>query len=448
MKHLPRQPHIILSVENSPYPDKVEVPLSHDDAIQFLRRFQGGKIYSIKGHYGKPEKSILIANPSDEQKEAARALAHMTGQESHIESDGYTHKLIYNHGPNAGKVVIGRGTKFYETEPDDNYSVLPGGSRFVHDFDAGAPFKKARVDEGKTPDEKRAARAERQSSWERENYGMRSGASKDPVLAGFMHRAKLYQIRNSPTPKLPRVGGKTGSNYSSVAVRKQQQHLNSIKKNNPPKVPTPSASKVTINPEHGLTIADAYHEMKHDPNHPEVKAAYNALINETKQQFKDLLDRGLKISKIKDPKHNPYPTSKHLHADVDQGHMWLFPTELGFGSEDDIPKDHPMLQPTEFMHEGKPLLANDIFRVVHDSIHHKLRNGFGPKGEHEAYLEHKKMYSPLAQKALATETMGQNSYVNFSRQIGHLNQAKPGSAYAPQKAGLLPDHIINGKWHE
>jgi hypothetical protein len=44
--------------------------------------------------------------------------------------------------------------------------------------------------------------------------------------------------------------------------------------------------------------------------------------------------------------------------------------------------------------------------------------------------------------------MGQNSYVNFSRQIGHLNQAKPGSVYAPQKAGLLPDHIIHGKWHE
>jgi hypothetical protein len=208
-----------------------------------------------------------------------------------------------------------------------------------------------------------------------------------------------------------------------------------------------AAPKVNLNPEHGKIIADAYHNMKHDPNNPQVKAAYGALINETKQQFKDMLDRGLKISKVTDPKHNPYPTSKHLHADVDKGHMWLFPTELGFGSEDDMPKDHPMLQPTEFMHEGKPLLANDVFRLVHDSIHHKLRNGFGPKGEHESFLEHKKMYSPLAQKALATETMGQNSYVNFSSQIGHLNQAKPGSAYAPQKAGLLGDDILNGKWH-
>jgi RimJ/RimL family protein N-acetyltransferase len=212
---------------------------------------------------------------------------------------------------------------------------------------------------------------------------------------------------------------------------------------------TPQAPKVNLNPEHGKIIADAYHNMKHDPNHPEVKAAYGALIDETKKQYQDLLNSGLKVSKIKDPKHNPYPTSKHLHADVDAGRIQYFPTEHGFGSEDSVPQDHPMLQPTEFKDdEGKPMLANDIFRVVHDKVHHTLRNGFGPKGEHESFLEHKKSYSPLAQKALMTETAGQNSYVNFSSQIGHLNQQKPGSAYAPQKAGLLPDHVIKGKWHE
>jgi hypothetical protein len=43
--------------------------------------------------------------------------------------------------------------------------------------------------------------------------------------------------------------------------------------------------------------------------------------------------------------------------------------------------------------------------------------------------------------------MGQNNYVNFSIQIGHLNRAKPGSAYAPQKAGLMSDEIINKDWH-
>jgi hypothetical protein len=238
--------------------------------------------------------------------------------------------------------------------------------------------------------------------------------------------------------------------HGQRAKKYHQELLSGLKQQPKPKLQkaNPEAPKVNLNPEHGKIIANAYENMKHQPNHPQVKAAYNALINETKDQFKDMLNRGIKISKMKPNQENPYPTSKHLHADLDKGHMWLFPTELGFGSETDMPKDHPMLQPTEFMHEGKPLLANDIFRLVHDSIHHKLRNGFGPKGEHESFLEHKKMYSPLAQKALATETMAQNSYVNFSNKIGHLNQKKPGSAYAPQKAGLLSDNIINGKWHE
>ena len=213
---------------------------------------------------------------------------------------------------------------------------------------------------------------------------------------------------------------------------------------------TKADTPVKINPEHGRVIADAYHNMKHDPNHPEVKAAYNALINETKQQYKNLLASGLKISKIQPNMDNPYPTSKHLHSDMTiHNHMWYYPTSLGFGSEDSIPHDHPMLQETEFKDpEGKPMLANDVFRVVHDSVHNRLKNGFGPKGEHESFLEHKKTYSPLAQKALATETMGQNNYVNFSSQIGHLNREKPGSAYAPQKAGLLPNDIINKDWHK
>lgn len=60
-----------------------------------------------------------------------------------------------------------------------------------------------------------------------------------------------------------------------------------------------SPHQVNINPEHGAQIANAYENMKHNPNHPDVKAAYGALINETGEQFKHLMNSGLKISKIK-----------------------------------------------------------------------------------------------------------------------------------------------------
>ena len=207
---------------------------------------------------------------------------------------------------------------------------------------------------------------------------------------------------------------------------------------------------VQLNQEHGKKIADAYENMKHDPNHPEVKASYGALINETKEQYKNLLSSGLKISKMQPNMENPYPTSKHLHADIEQNkHMWYYPTEQGFGSSDSVFTDHPMMQQTEFKDaEGKPMLANDVFRIVHDSIHHKLKNSFGPKGEHEAYLEHSKMFSPLAQKALATETMGQNSWVNFGPHAEHNRKNPANTIYADQKAGLLPNDVINGKWHQ
>lgn len=210
-----------------------------------------------------------------------------------------------------------------------------------------------------------------------------------------------------------------------------------------------SSEDVKINPEHGKKIADAYGSMKHDPEHPEVKKAYSALIDETKQQFNDIMNKGLKVSRIEPGMENPYKNSKELHADIkNNNHLWYFPTDLGFGG-DEKTQDHPMLQPTGIKHGDKELLANDVFRIVHDVNGHYNggESGFGPTGEHKAYLTHKKMYSPLAGKALATETMGQNSWVNFGPH-GEHNQKNPSqTVYAEQKAGLLPDEIVNGNWH-
>jgi hypothetical protein len=212
------------------------------------------------------------------------------------------------------------------------------------------------------------------------------------------------------------------------------------------------APVVKLNPEHGRMIADAYHNMKHDPSHPEVKASYDALINETKQQYKDLLQQGYKFTRITDPDFRPYKNSKEMHADIENNkHLYYYPTSMGFGSEDSIPHDHPMLAPTEFTsHDGEQMVANDVFRQVHDINGHFLggKTTFSPTGEHQSYLQHKKMYSNLAGKALATETMGQNSWV-WAGPHGEHNRKNPANTiYAPQRAGLLPDKIINGKWHQ
>jgi hypothetical protein len=151
---------------------------------------------------------------------------------------------------------------------------------------------------------------------------------------------------------------------------------------------------------------------------------------------------GIKISKIKEGMSNPYSNSKAMIDDVAKNkHLWYYPTEQGFGSSGANQSKHPMLKVTDLLdNEGKPMLANDVFRAVHDyEGHYKGNNKFGALGEEKAYQQHKKMFSPEAVKALTTETRGQNSWVNYGP-YGESNRKNPANTiYADQKAGLLPD---------
>ncbi len=207
-----------------------------------------------------------------------------------------------------------------------------------------------------------------------------------------------------------------------------------------------NAHQVEVHPDMAKKLADAYHAMPHTPNEPETKRAYGALINETKDQFEHLKNNGFKFSKIQPGQENPYKTSADLHADVhNNNHAWYFPTESGFGAEGAENNDHPLLQKVKTS-EGE-IHANDLFRVVHDVFGHaKEGNGFGPKGEENAWRHHMQMYSPEAQKALTSETRGQNSWVNFGPH-GENNRKDPkNTVYAEQKAGIMPDWT-RGMWN-
>jgi hypothetical protein len=70
----------------------------------------------------------------------------------------------------------------------------------------------------------------------------------------------------------------------------------------------------------------------------------------------------------------------------------------------------------------------DMFRAVHDVFGHAgTGRGVDRHGEEAAYRKHSGMFSPLARKALATETRGQN----------HAMIAAGGEAQAP-KVAVLP----------
>lgn len=190
---------------------------------------------------------------------------------------------------------------------------------------------------------------------------------------------------------------------------------------------------VKVNKEFGKNVAQAYEEMKHDPTNPDVKRAYEALASEVEEQFNHITEAGgLQVEPWK-KKGQPYANSREMMADIkSNNHLYYFPTEKGFGSE--ASEDHPLLE------VGKNgMLHNDMLRIVHDYLAHALGGyGFGPSGEENAFLEHAKLLTAEARKALATETRGQNSWVNFGP---HAHLPVTDRPYAPQKAGLLPEAL-------
>jgi proteasome lid subunit RPN8/RPN11 len=190
-------------------------------------------------------------------------------------------------------------------------------------------------------------------------------------------------------------------------------------------------------------IAEAYDAMAHDPNSPEVRRAYEALIDETMDQYRALDDLGLNFHFMRPGEADPYAASPALgYLDlVDNGRLTVFPTEQGFGSINDI-SNNPLLRRVGRVGDLDNATANDAFRVVHDTLGH-----FGPgnpffrhQGEERAWMLHGRAYSPDALPAATSETRGQNSWVNFGP-YGERNRSASGAdtTYADQKTGLMPE---------
>jgi ADP-Ribosyltransferase in polyvalent proteins len=203
----------------------------------------------------------------------------------------------------------------------------------------------------------------------------------------------------------------------------------------------PPTKFIKVNPERSTRIAQAFEEMEHSPDDPEVKAAYRAMIDETLAQWQEIKKTGLQVE-FNDGR-DPYGNPRNAILDVtDNNHLYVFSTADGFGSDEHIDvSGNPLLEATGETIGGKPALANDIFRIVHDYFGHvKEGVGFRADGEDNAWRSHAAMYSDLARKAMTTETRGQNSWVNFGPYAEHNRTASgENTHYAPQKIGLLPD---------
>jgi len=214
-------------------------------------------------------------------------------------------------------------------------------------------------------------------------------------------------------------------------------------------------------------ISDAFIAMKNEPNNPLVKEAYEAMAKETLEQYKDFLEAGY-VVEINNKE--PYNSSQEMIEDLRENkRIKIYSTESGFGNikiTDKQREENPLLRDSGYKDvNGKPLLVNDVFRAIHDFFgHSELGNGFGAIGEENAWNIHARMYSPIARRAMTTETRGQNSFVNFSgindeikslrdkarelRKQGKNKEAQEivdkifeEGAFAEQKMGLLPEEF-------
>lgn len=269
-------------------------------------------------------------------------------------------------------------------------------------------------------------------------------SSADRSLEGSERAAAQEAL--TALPGAPQVKGFTGPDPRLVSVAQKYAKDNGITLRR-------QAEYVKVDPERAARIADAYAAMPHDPQNPRVKEAYQNLVKQTVAQYRALEDAGYKfwfmdMSRDDNQQYasSPWNALRDIRANKQMG---VFPTADGFGSNEAFgPQENPLLEDTGIQWpvgnlRGKlaPVLANDLFRAVHDAFGHGLEGaGFRAEGEENAWQAHVRLFAGSAVGAITSETRGQNSWLNYGPN-GETNRTAKveDTVFADQKTGLMPE---------
>jgi hypothetical protein len=175
---------------------------------------------------------------------------------------------------------------------------------------------------------------------------------------------------------------------------------------------TTGLETVQANPRRGHQIQAAYKEAQAAPTEaPGIRKSYEAMRSEVHRQHafmtspKESGGMGLRHEVVDE---DPYPTPQAMAEDVRGGTIKTFSTKSTGGHEFFSDED------------------NDKFRAVHDVFGHAaIGRGFSRNGEEAAYLSHRQMFPKAAQAALASETRGQNSFLNYGATMGDPEKKFP-----------------------
>lgn len=163
---------------------------------------------------------------------------------------------------------------------------------------------------------------------------------------------------------------------------------------------------IAVSPSRQTAMATAYAAMPMFDR--DAVPAWRAFRDETHRQLDELMRAGLDVL-VDDG--DPYGSAAEMMDDVKiNRRIRILGTHVTGG--------HPLLSDDD----------NDAFRAVHDVLgHYVTGRGFDRHGEEAAYQAHARRYSPLARRALVTETRGQNAAMINS-----------GGQFQVQKIAMMP----------
>lgn len=155
------------------------------------------------------------------------------------------------------------------------------------------------------------------------------------------------------------------------------------------------AGRARITTSRGNAVAAAFAAAINDPAAATVRAAYSRLQAETDELYARITGEaatgGLAV-RVEYRDHDPYHDADELLDELRSG-------TIGVG---------PMRQPHPLLGTGRGS-PYDRFRVVHDVLGHAaLGAGFDRHGEYATWLIQRRLHSPAAAAALATELHGEN----------------------------------------
>lgn len=222
--------HIIFSMDNPEHgqPDAN----AHPNMISHLQSM-GADVHEAQGKYGKPERSIIVRNPSEHVKNHIVSSAHAQGQDSIIQSDGQQHKMIYLNGPHVGMHHAGMGTEYHQQEPADFYTKMSDGTMFSHNFDFNKLHKAGVISPPKGMNLKQMTQIKRDNNVGANGKDYASGELNEGIIrakTNLASKMKLIPPKVStaapsfPPPMPMKKAGGEGSVYTLILFEGCELH--------------------------------------------------------------------------------------------------------------------------------------------------------------------------------------------------------------------------------